>query len=89
MKFILACDESGAKGYADQDEQFPGQIGVFAGLLVPEEILVQAEAALEAAIAPHRGGDGKLHVTDLEVPAQADLCQRLFEVIRALHLPCF
>lgn len=47
MKFILACDESGAKGYADQDEQFPGQIGVFAGLLVPDQILAQVEAALE------------------------------------------
>ena len=89
MKFILACDESGAKGYADQDEQFPGQIGVFAGLLVPEGILAEGEAALEAVIAPHRCGDGKLHITDLEVPAQADLRQRLFEVIRALHLPCF
>ena len=89
MKFILACDESGAKGYADQDEQFPGQIGLFAGLLVPEEILAQAEAALEAAIAPHRGGDGKLHITDLETPAQADLRQRLFDAIRALRLPCF
>lgn len=89
MKFILACDESGAKGYADKDEQFPGQIGVFAGLLVPEELLAQAEAALEAAIAPHRGGDGKLHITDLEASAQADLRQRLFEAIQALHLPCF
>lgn len=89
MKFILACDESGAKGYADQDEQFPGQIGVFAGLLVPDEILAQVEAALEAAIAPHRGGDGKLHITDIEATAQADLRQRLFDAIRELRLPCF
>lgn len=89
MKFILACDESGAKGYADQDEQFPGQIGVFAGLLVPDEIRARVEAALEAAIAPHRGGDGKLHITDIEATAQADLRQRLFDVIRELHPPCF
>jgi hypothetical protein len=26
MKIILAYDESGAKGYLDQDEQFPGQV---------------------------------------------------------------
>jgi len=89
MKFILACDESGAKGYADRDEQFPGQIGVFAGLLVPDEILAQVEAALAAAIAPHRGSDGKLHITDMEATAQADLRQRLFEAIRELQLPCF
>ena len=89
MKFILACDESGAKGYTDQDEQFPGQIGVVAGLLVPDEILAQVDAALEAAIAPHRGGDGKLHITDMEASAQADLRERLFDAIRGLHLPCF
>lgn len=47
------------------------------------------EAALEAAIAPHRGGDGKLHITDMEATAQADLRQRLFDAIRELHLPCF
>jgi hypothetical protein len=33
---ILACDESGAKGYADGDEQSPGEVGVFAGIMVPE-----------------------------------------------------
>lgn len=89
MKIILACDESGAKGYANQDEQFPGQVGVFAGLLVPEEILNQTEAALEKVIAPHRGGDGKLHITDLEATAQNKLRQRLFEAIRELEIPCF
>ncbi|WP_457309518.1 hypothetical protein [Sphingomonas sp. UYAg733] len=89
MKFILACDESGAKGYADQDEQYSGQVGVFAGLLVPESILAQTEAALEAAIAPHRGTDGKLHITDLLAPAQASLREGLYEAIRACRLPCF
>ena len=33
-KIVFACDESGAKGYADQTESFPGEVGVFAGILV-------------------------------------------------------
>lgn len=89
MKIILACDESGAKGYADQDEQFPGQVGVFAGLFVPEEMLSDAEPRLEAAIAPYRGDDGKLHITDLQPSQQAGLRADLFAVILDLKLPCF
>jgi len=89
MKFILACDESGAKGYADQDEQYAGEVGVFAGLLVPDPVLQKIEIALEAAIAPHRGIDGKLHITDLPAPSQAALRQGIYDVIRAEQLPCF
>lgn len=89
MKIILACDESGAKGYADQDEQFPGQVGVFAGLFVPEEVLTIAEKRLEAAIAPYRGTDGKLLITDLQPPQQAGLRSGLFDAILELNLPCF
>lgn len=33
-KIVLACDESGAKGFADRDESYPGEVGVFAGILV-------------------------------------------------------
>ncbi|WP_066663325.1 MULTISPECIES: hypothetical protein [unclassified Sphingomonas] len=89
MKIILACDESGAKGYADQDEQFPGQVGVFAGLFVPEEKLRLAEQQLEAAIAPYRGTDGKLHITDLAPAQQAGLRADIFAAVLALKLPCF
>lgn len=89
MKFIMACDESGAKGYADQDEQYAGQVGVFAGILVPEVILAQTERDIEAVIAPHRSINGKLHITDLEGPAQPILRANVFDAIRALRLPCF
>jgi hypothetical protein len=89
MKFILACDESGAKGYADQDEQYAGEVGVFAGLLVPDLALERVTVTLEAAIAPHRSVNGKLHITDLSPPSQAALRQGIFDVIRAEELPCF
>jgi hypothetical protein len=32
---VFACDESGAKSYADRDEQLLGEVGVFAGIMVP------------------------------------------------------
>ncbi|HEY0312294.1 MAG TPA: hypothetical protein VGC56_07330 [Allosphingosinicella sp.] len=89
MKIILACDESGAKGYADQDEQFPGQVGVFAGVFVPEERLAAAEERLEDAISPYRGNDGKLHITDLPSAQQGGLRADLFAAILDLNLPCF
>lgn len=89
MKFILACDESGAKGYADQDEQYAGEVGLLAGLLVPDPVLQKTEIALEAAIAPQRGIDGKLHIADLPPPSQAALRQGIFDVIRAERLLCF
>jgi len=89
VKYIMACDESGAKGYADQVEQYPGQVGVFAGLLVPEAMLAPTERALEAAIAPHRTGDGKLHITDLTPADQSALRTGIFDVVRTLELPCF
>lgn len=31
-KFFLVCDESGAKGYSDNKEQYEGEIGVMGGL---------------------------------------------------------
>lgn len=89
MKIILACDESGAKGYADQDEQSPGEVGVFAGVFVPEEVLAAAEQRLEAAITPYRGTDGKLHITDLPPEQQHGLRSDIFAAILELNLPCF
>lgn len=89
MKVILACDESGAKGYADKDEQFPGQVGVFAGVFVPEDMLDKAEQRLASAITPYRGKDGKLHITDLPAAQQGGLRADIFAAILELNLPCF
>jgi hypothetical protein len=40
---VIACDESGAKGYAGGGEKFDGEVGIFAGLMVPDEILANAQ----------------------------------------------
>jgi hypothetical protein len=88
-RVILACDESGAKGYADQNERHPGEVGVFAGLLIPEEDLARTTATLNAAVNPFRGTDGKLHITDLAPQQQAALRTAIFDAVRETNLPCF
>lgn len=88
-KFIFACDESGSKGYADLDEKEPGEVGVFAGLLIRDCEQDQIAVALELAISPHRGIDGKLHITDLSPPSQAALRGSVYDVIQSQQIPCF
>jgi hypothetical protein len=40
----MACDESGAKGYANQNEAYDGEVGVFAGIMVSDSHLTAVEA---------------------------------------------
>src|ERR1039458_151168 len=61
---IFACDESAAKGKADQDEQFPGQVGVIAGLFVPAEVSA-LRGDFDAVGKKYAPADGKLHIADL------------------------
>lgn len=89
MKVIFACDESGAKGRANQKEQREGQVGVFAGILLDEEHLPAIKNDLEKAIEPFRKIDAKLHITDLEVSDQEALRQAVYKVITEKQLPCF
>jgi hypothetical protein len=85
----LACDESGAKGYADRDEQVRGEVGVFAGIMVPGELLTNAQAQFDAIAAPFQTSPGKVHITDLSPAQQTQLRKEMFELITQLRLPCF
>ncbi len=64
-RIIFACDESGAKGYADQDERYPGEVGVFAGILMPEDDVCQKLFPFQNLIAKYTPPSGKLHIADL------------------------
>ena len=64
-KVFLYCDESGAKGYADNDETELGEVGVFAGILVPEEILATVKPAFDQIAKRYKPAEGKLHIADL------------------------
>ncbi|MBR0881214.1 hypothetical protein ABIF65_007757 [Bradyrhizobium japonicum] len=86
---VLACDESGAKGYADRDEQVLGEVGVFAGIMVPGELLTTAQATFDAIAARYQTSPGKVHITDLAPGQQAKLREEMFQLITELRLPCF
>jgi hypothetical protein len=45
---VLACDESGAKGYTNQDEDFPGKTEVFAGIFAPNEYLLKVKPEFDS-----------------------------------------
>ncbi|MER9416582.1 hypothetical protein NKI95_11465 [Mesorhizobium sp. M0306] len=86
---IFACDESGAKGYADQTESYPGEVGVFAGILVPPEVESRTSLEFQAVVDKHRPSTGKLHIADLPPAQQEALRQDVYTAIRSANLPCF
>jgi len=88
-KVILYCDESGAKGYADQDEAYPGETGVFAGIMVPQECLKTLKPAFDQIAARYTPASGKLHIADLAPAKQETLRNELFAAIKNTKLPCF
>lgn len=88
-KIILACDESGAKGYADKDESFPGEVGVFAGILIPDECEKSATAKFQKIYDRYKPSNGKLHITDIPDDQKESLREEVYRAIQALGLPCF
>lgn len=87
-KVIFYCDESGSKGYADQDEAYPGEIGVFAGIMVPEECLATVKPEFDQIAARYTPASGKLHIADLTPEQQGTMRDELFAAIKGTQLPC-
>src|SRR5260370_21432532 len=85
---VVACDEAGAKGYADRDEQFAGELGVYAGVLLDVASLPAAQAAFDTVAQQYVSPDGKLHITDLRPEQQAALREDIFALIRAHDVAC-
>lgn len=88
-KVYLYCDESGAKGYANQPEATEGEVGVFAGILVADSKHQALATAFDAIAAKYMPTQGKLHIADLPVEQKGALRDELFAQIRANRLPCF
>ena len=83
----LFADESGAKGYAGVAEMFPGEAGIFAGLLVPAAAI--GDLSSEAKALEGRFGNGaKFHITDLEPQAQEALRGEFCNVVQRYDLVC-
>lgn len=86
---VMACDESGAKGYGNSDERCIGELGVFAGIMVPGELLTNAQAQFDAIAIRYKTGAGKVHIADLAPEQQGQLRKEMFDLITQLRLPCF
>src|SRR5690242_3955667 len=78
---VLACDESGEKGYANATDTETDEIGVFAGIMVPAELLPKVASEFDAAVRPFASPDGKLHITDLKPEDQAALRNTVYALI--------
>ncbi len=64
MVVYLICDESGAKGYADIPEQYPGETGVFAGFFITEPQFEAISADLQYISDQYFGAE-KCHIRGL------------------------
>jgi hypothetical protein len=87
-EIVLACDESGAKGYASAIDIETDEIGVFAGIMLPREPLPKLKPEFDAAVKRFASSDGKLHITELKPDDQATLRQAIYGLILKHQLPC-
>lgn len=88
-KVFVYCDESGAKGYANQEETFPGEVGVFAGIMIPGQSIATVKSAFDQIAARYMPPSGKLHIAELSPEQQGHIRNKLFAEIRRTQLPCF
>jgi len=86
---VVFCDESGAKGYADQSEKEPGEIGIFAGFAIPRDDLSRLADEFKNELSEFRDGTGKVHITDLSPDKQERLRQKVYSVLLRRRVPCF
>jgi hypothetical protein len=88
MKTIyFICDESGAKGYSDKQEQYLGETGVMAGFIIPLENIDEVRTDLDA-ISQKFTSTGKLHITDIPPDDQEKLRNEIFNYLIIRKIPC-
>ena len=83
----LVCDESGAKGYADKKEKYPGEVGVMAGFIFPEKCLNELYPDLEKIALPSPI-ENKCHITGLSPDKQDRLRNNLFAYFKEKNILC-
>lgn len=88
MLVYLVCDESGAKGYADVSESYPGETGVFAGLLIPESIFNNISQNLKIITTKYFNSESKAHITDLPKEKQESLRAEIFNCLTKNKIAC-
>lgn len=84
---FLVIDESGAKGYSDKKESYPGEVGVMAGFLIPEKYILMVRNELEE-IKANYFSDSKIHITDLESEDQESLRSEIYDYFIKRNIIC-
>lgn len=87
--YYLICDESGAKGYSDKQEQKPCECGVMAGYILHDSCYNSVETALQRIVGEcSLNTSGKLHITDLPQEQQELLRSKFFDFLIGNQIPC-
>ncbi len=76
-KVFFIADESGAKGYSNIQEREPGELGVMAGYLIPENCLDSVKRDFDS-IRSKFFTAGKVHITDLTPSQQHEMRQEFY-----------
>ncbi len=87
IKTYLICDESGAKGFSDNDEKFEGEFGIFAGYFLTEENFEKMKPLFQDIYDKYSIETGKLHITDLDNKLQENLRNEVFAILIGNNIP--
>ncbi len=72
-----------------QDEKYPGEVGVFAGILMPEDCVGEKVPLFQNLIAKFTPSSGKLHIADLPEDQKEALRRDVYAAVQDSGLPCF
>ena len=92
--FYVVIDESGAKGYSNQREQWKGEFGLAAGIVFSYDKLSEIEKVCNSIRAQYEKNTGKTHITDLAPSEQENARQAVYQMIKdfdvnIVHSPIF
>ncbi len=87
MKIYFICDESGAKGSSRTDESYPGEVGVFAGYIVPETHFEQVNLECKRIGARYFDGE-KPHLRGLTKDQMEAFRDEVFRFIEEQEIHC-
>ncbi|UAA39123.1 hypothetical protein KIH87_01785 [Paraneptunicella aestuarii] len=83
--FVLVLDESGAKGYSNNQEVLENEFGVMAGFIFSDKNLKGNYCACVQTFSDF-ASEGKLHITELSPDKQKQVRTKFFEVMQATRL---
>lgn len=82
-KIFLICDESGAKGFSDNQEQHDGQFGIMAGYFLNDSNKDELTEKFGKIYSKYQSeSQEKLHITDLTPEQQESLRNDVFDCFR-------